>query len=83
MDSLTGDDVRHLIRYEDELTVIGQFEKIFPTSLTYKYLQFLDVRYYNRLFDAWETKYEKDRAPGLCFLLNCYVIFLKEIVLRY
>lgn len=62
---LTGDDVRYLTQAEDELVVIGQFEKIFPTAHTYKYLDFLDVRYYNRLFDAWECKYEKNRQPGI------------------
>lgn len=64
MEDLTGDDVRQLLRYEDELTVIGKFEKLFPTSHTYKYHQFMEPRYYNRLFDAWETKYEKNRTPG-------------------
>lgn len=65
LQQLTGDDVRHLLRYEDELQVTGQFEKLFPTSQTHKYLQFLETRYYNRLFDAWETKYEKNRSPGV------------------
>ncbi|KAK4873639.1 hypothetical protein RN001_012999 [Aquatica leii] len=63
--SLTGDDVRQLVLAEDELTVIGQFQRIFPTADTYKYLDFLEVRYYNRLFDAWECKYEKDRRKGI------------------
>lgn len=67
---LTGDDVRQLVRYEDELTVAGNFQRIFPTAHTHKYLQFMEARYYNRLFDAWETKYEKNRAPGLYFTVQ-------------
>lgn len=62
---MTGDDVRHLIQAEDELTVIGDFQRIFPTRNTYHYLQFMEVRYYNRLFDAWEHKYDLNRRPGI------------------
>ncbi|KAF5296513.1 hypothetical protein FQR65_LT01502 [Abscondita terminalis] len=66
--SLTGDDVRQLALAEDELTVIGQFQRIFPTSQSHKYLEFLETRYYNRLFDAWESKYEKTRSKGIQLL---------------
>lgn len=62
--NLTGDDVRHLLQSEDELTVIGKFTRIFPTESTFAYLDFMDARYYNRLFDAWETKYHKNRDKG-------------------
>lgn len=64
LEELTGDDVRHLIQAEDELTVIGNFERIFPTKYTHDYLQYMEMRYYNRLFDAWESKYEDNRKPG-------------------
>lgn len=70
MQELTGDDVRQLLRYEDELTVTGKFERIFPTSHTHKYLQFMEARYYNRLFDAWETKYDKNRSAGMAVVLR-------------
>ncbi|KRT81953.1 hypothetical protein AMK59_5588 [Oryctes borbonicus] len=63
--TLTGDDVRHLTQAEDELTVTGPFKKIFPTSQTHRYLHFMETRYYNRLFDAWESRYEKNRKPGI------------------
>ncbi|RZC39534.1 tubulin polyglutamylase TTLL4-like, partial [Asbolus verrucosus] len=62
---LTGDDVRKLTQAEDELAAKGRFERIFPTSQTHKYLNFMEVRYYNRLFDAWEAKYEKNRQAGV------------------
>ncbi|XP_044253224.1 tubulin polyglutamylase TTLL4-like isoform X2 [Tribolium madens] len=65
---LTGDDVRKLTQAEDEFTVKGRFERIFPTSQTHKYLSFMEVRYYNRLFDAWESKFEKNRQEGINLL---------------
>lgn len=43
-----------------------RFQKIFPTPNTYEYLQYLESpRYYNLLFDAWETKYHKNRQEGI------------------
>lgn len=65
---LTGDDVRHLVRAEDELVVKGKFEKIFPTAQTHKYLEYMEPRYYNRLYDAWETKYSTRREDGIALL---------------
>ncbi|XP_060522806.1 tubulin monoglutamylase TTLL4-like isoform X2 [Cylas formicarius] len=65
---LTGDDVRHLTRAEDEYVVKGKFERIFPTAHTHKYLDFMEVRYYNRLFDAWESRYASRREDGIALL---------------
>lgn len=66
IEDLTPDDVKHLITYEDELTQLDRFEKIFPTSTSYEYLQYFDVpRYYNMLFDAWEAKYGNNREEGI------------------
>ncbi|XP_043496287.1 tubulin polyglutamylase TTLL4-like [Polistes fuscatus] len=66
IDDLTPDDVRHLIAYEDELTQLDQFEKIFPTSTSHEYMQFFDVpRYYNMLLDAWEFAYSDNREKGI------------------
>lgn len=71
LSTLTPDDVRHLIQSEDELTQSGDMERIFPTPETHKYLGFLaGPRYYNRLFDAWESRYGKNREPGLELLRN-------------
>lgn len=57
--------MRHLIQAEDELTQTGDMERVFPTRETHKYLAFLaGPRYYNRLFDAWETRYGQNRDPG-------------------
>lgn len=66
LEDLTPDDVRHLITYEDELTQLGRFEKIFPTTTSHQYLQYFEVsRYYNMLFDAWEAKYGDNRDEGI------------------
>ncbi|KAJ8959100.1 hypothetical protein NQ318_022357 [Aromia moschata] len=65
---LTGDDVRHLARAEDEFVVKGRFERIFPTAHTHKYLNYMETRYYNRLFDAWEAKYAGRREDGIQLL---------------
>jgi len=61
LESLTPDDVRFLIRAEDELAQAAHFTRIFPTRDTHKYFKYFDTpRYYNLLFDAWETKYADD-----------------------
>lgn len=62
--NIAGDDVRHLLKAEDEYVVKGRFERIFPTANSYKYLNFMEARYYNRLFDAWEHKYASNREEG-------------------
>ncbi|XP_034188385.1 tubulin monoglutamylase TTLL4 isoform X1 [Osmia lignaria lignaria] len=66
IDKLTRDDLRQLIRYEDELSQAENFEKIFPTKRTYEYEKFFDVkRYYDRLLDAWEQRYSDNRREGI------------------
>lgn len=66
IEELTPDDIRHLIAYEDELTQLDSFEKIFPTKNSHDYFQFFDVpRYYNMLFDAWENKHADNRTKGI------------------
>lgn len=66
LEDLTPDDVRHLITYEDELTQLDRFEKLFPTTTSHEYLQYFEVPgYYNMLFDAWEVKYGDNREKGI------------------
>nr|XP_026497509.1 tubulin polyglutamylase ttll-4-like isoform X3 [Vanessa tameamea] len=66
LSTLTPDDVRHLLQAEDELTQSGALQRVFPTRHSHKYLPYLaGPRYYNRLFDAWETRYADDREPGV------------------
>lgn len=75
LEHLTPDDVRCLIRHEDEVSLATRFLRIFPTQDTaQRYFRFLEApRYHNLLLDAWETKYGDchraaaiDRLERLC-----------------
>ncbi|ALC39291.1 CG16833, partial [Drosophila busckii] len=69
LQKLTPDDVRCLIIAEDELARCAPLERIFPTHQTYKYLKYNDApRYYNRLLDAWESRYANNRTEGIALL---------------
>lgn len=69
LDGLTADDVRCLINTEDELARCAPLERIFPAPNTHAYLDFTEnPRYYNRLLDAWETKYSKKRPEAISLL---------------
>jgi len=66
LERLMPDDVRSLIRAEDELAQLRHFQRIFPTSETHKYFRFFCVpRYHNLLYDAWETRYSECRSAGI------------------
>ncbi|XP_001988081.2 tubulin polyglutamylase TTLL4 isoform X2 [Drosophila grimshawi] len=69
LQKLTPDDVRCLIIAEDELARCAPLERIFPTDQTHKYLKYNDTpRYYNRLLDAWESRYANNRTEGIALL---------------
>ncbi|XP_060658802.1 tubulin monoglutamylase TTLL4 isoform X1 [Drosophila nasuta] len=69
LDNLLPDDVRCLIIAEDELARCKPLERIFPTPGTHTFLPYFEnARYYNRLLDAWETKYAKNREAGIALL---------------
>lgn len=66
LENLTRDDTKQLVRYEDEFSQAGNFEKLFPAKHTYSYFKFFDVeRYYDRLLDAWEHRYSDKRTEGI------------------
>jgi hypothetical protein len=57
--------------------------KIFPTPKTYVYHEFFEApRYYNMMFDAWETKYSENRQEGkilytnMCTIASLFILFL-------
>lgn len=65
LEHLTPDDVRCLVTTEDELARCAPLERICPTPNSHRYLKFTEhSRYYNRLLDAWETRYSDDREEG-------------------
>ncbi|XP_050756364.1 tubulin monoglutamylase TTLL4 isoform X3 [Gymnogyps californianus] len=74
LDILTPDDVRILVETEDEYSRRGQFERVFPTHISMRYLRFFEQpRYFNILVTQWELKYYLNKHKGLELLKNCCV----------
>ncbi|XP_042535092.1 tubulin polyglutamylase TTLL4 isoform X1 [Dipodomys spectabilis] len=82
LDILTPDDVRILVEMEDEYSRRGQFERIFPTRISSRYLRFFEQpRYFNILTTQWEQKYHGNKLKGVDLLRNwCYKGFHNGIV---
>nr|XP_009943595.1 PREDICTED: tubulin polyglutamylase TTLL4 [Opisthocomus hoazin] len=71
LDILTPDDVRILVETEDEYSRCGQFERVFPTHISMRYLRFFEQpRYFNILVTQWELKYYLKKHKGLELLKN-------------
>ncbi|XP_036831242.1 tubulin polyglutamylase TTLL4 isoform X3 [Oncorhynchus mykiss] len=69
LDVLTPEDVRVLAETEDELSRKGEFERVFPSNGSSRYLRFFkQPRYLNILLNQWETKYGQNRREGVCVL---------------
>ncbi|XP_047457643.1 tubulin polyglutamylase TTLL4 [Mugil cephalus] len=69
LDVLTPEDVRVLAESEDELSRRGEFERIFPSPSSSRYLRFFECpRYLNILMDQWEQKYWNNRTKGISLL---------------
>uniref|UniRef100_A0A8C2NW88 Tubulin tyrosine ligase like 4 n=1 Tax=Capra hircus TaxID=9925 RepID=A0A8C2NW88_CAPHI len=74
LDVLTPDDVRVLVEMEDEFSRRGQFERIFPSRISSRYLRFFEQpRYFNILTTQWEQKYHGNKLKGVDLLRSwCY-----------
>uniref|UniRef100_A0A452S6I7 Tubulin tyrosine ligase like 4 n=1 Tax=Ursus americanus TaxID=9643 RepID=A0A452S6I7_URSAM len=74
LDVLTPDDVRILVEMEDEFSRRGQFERIFPSRISSRYLRFFEQpRYFNILTTQWEQKYHGNKLKGVDLLRSwCY-----------
>ncbi|XP_063744262.1 tubulin polyglutamylase TTLL4 isoform X2 [Eleginops maclovinus] len=69
LDVLTPEDVCMLTESEDELSRAGQFQRIFPSQSSSRYLRFFECpRYLNVLLDQWERKYWNNRTKGIGLL---------------
>ncbi|XP_015255803.1 PREDICTED: tubulin polyglutamylase TTLL4 [Cyprinodon variegatus] len=69
LDILTPEDVRVLAESEDELTRRGQFQRLFPSQSSSRYLRFFECpRYLNILLDEWEQKFWGDRSKCISLL---------------
>ena len=64
LEDLTPCDVRVLIHGEEELSQCETFERIFPTTETGHYLQYMETNYYDLLLLAWERRHDKNRQRG-------------------
>lgn len=66
LDVLTPEDIRVLAESEDELNRRGEFERLFPSPTSSRYLRFFECpRYLNILLDQWEQKYWSNRMKGM------------------
>ncbi|KAM6178510.1 tubulin monoglutamylase TTLL4 [Rhynchocyon petersi] len=82
LDILTPDDVRVLVDMEDEFSRRGQFERIFPSRISTRYLRFFEQpRYFNILTTQWEQKYHNNKLKGVDLLRSwCYKGFYTGLV---
>ncbi len=68
LDVLTPNDVRVLAESEDESSRKGDFERVFPSHVSSRYLRFFEQpRYLNILLNQWEQKYWLTRSKGVCY----------------
>ncbi|KAJ0070186.1 hypothetical protein NL108_002508 [Boleophthalmus pectinirostris] len=71
LDVLTPEDVRVLAESEDELMRRGDFERIFPSVSSSRYLRFFECpRYLNILLDQWEQRHWSNRTKGINLLMT-------------
>ena len=76
LDVLTPGDVRVLAGSEDELTRQGEFQRIFPSPTSARYLRFFEnPRYLNILLSQWEQKIWQNRSKGVCVCV-CVCVFV-------
>ena len=66
LENLTPSEVRTLIRSEDEKAIAENYQLLFPTDSSSKYLKyFKDIHYTNLLLDAWERRYSGKHEEGI------------------
>ncbi|KAL5263499.1 hypothetical protein ACHWQZ_G008763 [Mnemiopsis leidyi] len=66
LDTLTPDDIRVLMKFEDEISRRGELELIFPTESGGKFLKYFALpKFYDLLVLQWIKKYAKDPHRGV------------------
>ena len=67
LEELAPNDVRTLIKAEEELSQTNHFTRIFPSPTSHKYFQYFyeGIPYYDKLLDAWEFKYHDQRSKAI------------------
>ena len=60
-------DLRTCIKAEEELSQTKLFTRLFPSEKSHQYFQYFyeGIPYYDKLLDAWEHKYGKNRSKGI------------------
>ena len=67
--NLSPNDVRVLLRSEDELAITKRTERLFPSPDMQKYFKYFSTpRYFNYLLEAWEQKQIGNRSDGIALL---------------
>ncbi|KAK6484856.1 tubulin polyglutamylase TTLL4 isoform X1 [Huso huso] len=71
LEVLTLEDVRVLSETEDEFCRRGEFERVYPSFSSSRYLRFFEQpRYLNILLNQWEQKYYPNKVRGIELLRN-------------
>jgi len=85
LDILTPDDIRVLVETVDEYHRRGNFQRIFPSSQSHKYLTFCEQpRYYNLLLDVWVRQYPGSNPRGMLIHLSPeYSVFVAVVLLLF
>jgi len=67
LEELAPNDVRTLIKAEEELNQTSHFTRLFPSPTSHKYFQYFyeGIPYYDKLLDAWEFKYHDQRSKAI------------------
>uniref|UniRef100_H3B727 Tubulin tyrosine ligase like 4 n=1 Tax=Latimeria chalumnae TaxID=7897 RepID=H3B727_LATCH len=66
LDELTPEDIRVLAETENEFSRRGQFERVFPSPFSSRYLRFFEnPRYLNILVNQWENRHYANREKGI------------------
>ena len=67
LDDLTPNDVRILIKTEEELSQTQHFTRLFPTENSHELFKYYyeGIPYNDKLLDAWEYKYGNQRSKGI------------------
>ena len=67
LDDLTPNDVRVLIKTEEELSQTQHFTRLFPNENSHELFKYYyeGIPYNDKLLDAWEYKYGNQRSKGI------------------
>merc|ERR1711976_962647 len=67
LDDLTPNDVRVLIKTEEELSQTQHFTRLFPNENSHELFKYYyeGIPYNDKLLDAWEYKYSNQRSKGI------------------